>query len=94
MTRRDSESDEPSSARPRHNRQTGFAMDVALIVRVFPAFLEAACAGDARLLNRVRKLLAAHEKAPGILDGGPEEPAPTVTFVGATTALAVGARCP
>ena len=32
------------------------------------AFLESACAGDAALLQRLQRLLAAHERASGILD--------------------------
>ena len=52
------------------------------------AFLEEACAGDIALRQRVERLLAAHEKAVGILDQparatGPTEvagdPAPAVS---------------
>ncbi|HZY84141.1 MAG TPA: serine/threonine-protein kinase, partial [Gemmataceae bacterium] len=43
------------------------------------AFLEQACGGDAALLERLKALLAAHEQAAGVLDGGGALGPPLVT---------------
>src|SRR5262245_61320629 len=47
------------------------------------AFLDEACAGDAGLRERVDRLLAAHDKALGILD----QPAPVVGMEGLTAEI-------
>ncbi len=61
------------------------------------AFLEQACGADAALLQRLKVLLAAHDKAHGIFDGGADDPAGSAAFDLQPTAappeqvLAVGA---
>src|SRR5262245_7720068 len=50
------------------------------------AFLDEACAGDAGLRERVERLLAAHDKALGILD----QPAPAAGMEGAAAGISPG----
>ncbi len=54
------------------------------------AFLEEACGGDTALLQRMKVLLAAHEKARGILDPDPDAPAAPIPTTPDTT-IAIGA---
>jgi tetratricopeptide (TPR) repeat protein/predicted Ser/Thr protein kinase len=60
------------------------------------AFLEEACGGDAALLQRLKLLLAAHDKVHGILDGGAADPDgsaafdPQATTAPAEPTLAIG----
>src|SRR5262245_21874570 len=47
-----------------------------------PRFLEEACGADAAMLQRLRALLAAHEKAVGILDQPAKPSRPLVETIG------------
>jgi uncharacterized protein (TIGR03067 family) len=49
------------------------------------AFLESECAGDPALLERLQKLVAAHERASGILDGSVGRGEPTAKYPPAAT---------